>query len=371
MTSARISDVCIIGGGPAGLAAAISVTQAGYRATIVDHAVPPIDKACGEGLMPDSIAVLGRLGISVPFDVGFRFRGIRFCDNHSSVAADFPNGQAFGVRRLVLHDLLLKRVQELGIACLWGAKQVEVCGTRVRVDGATIRSGLVVAADGQNSSIRRACGLQEVVREQRRYGFRRHYRIAPWSAYMDLHWGPKCQIYVTPVAADEICIASLSTSSNVRLAEALAHFPEIRERLGGAAATSRERGGLSVSRKLHRVYWDGVALVGDASGSVDAITGEGLCLSFKQALALADALQSGNLRNYQAAHAALCRRPRFMGMLMLSMDRHPRFQRRVLAGLATCPSVFSSLLAAHVGEGSAGDFFSWHTLDFCRAFLEA
>lgn len=185
-------DVCILGGGPAGLAAAIAITQAGCRATVVDHAFPPIDKACGEGLMPDSISVLDRLGVTVPADLGFRFRGIRFSGAHSSVASDFPNGSGIGVRRVVLHDLLLQRAHELGVVCFWGARRIETDGKQVAVDGRDVRADFVVAADGQNSETRCAWGLNTVVRERRRYCFRRHYRIAPRSPYMELHWGPGC-----------------------------------------------------------------------------------------------------------------------------------------------------------------------------------
>ena len=60
-----------------------------------------------------------------------------------------------------------------------------------------------------------------------------------------------------------------------------------------------------------------------------------------------------------------------MGMLMLTLDKNSRLQRKALASLASCPKVFSSLLAVHLGEGSIADLFSWHVVDFCRAFLEA
>ena len=321
--------------------------------------------------MPDSIDVLNRLGVSVPFDVGYRFRGIRFSDAHSSVASDFPSGLGIGIRRVVLHELLLKRAQKLGVAFRWGAKQIELTGKQVSVDARRIPCDFVVAADGQNSSTRRACGLHNILRERLRYGFRRHYRMSPWSPYMDLHWGPKCQVYITPVSADEVCVAAMSRSPKVRLDHALAHFPAVREHLTGAAPVSRETGALSVSRKLRHVWRDRLALVGDASGSVDAITGEGLCLSFKQALSLADALRSGELDEYQSRHRVLSRRPHLMGMLMLALDKHPSFQRKALAGLASCPNLFSSLLSMHVGAGSPIDLFSWHVLDFCRAFIEA
>ena len=61
-------------------------------------------------------------------------------------------------------------------------------------------------------------------------------------------------------------------------------------------------GAVSVTRKLPLVWRENLALIGEASGSVDAITGEGLTVAFQQALALAEALAAGDLQLYQAAH---------------------------------------------------------------------
>lgn len=360
----------MIGGGPAGLCAAIALRQAGFRATVIDRAVPPIDKGCGEGLMPASLVVLERLGVTIPAEVGFRFRGIRFAGANSSVCADFPNGEGIGVRRTVLHELLLRRAQQAGVVMLWGAKQVEVSGVHVRVDGRVVPTQFTVAADGQGSLIRRLHGLDAIVRERCRYGFRRHYQIAPWSRHMELYWGTNCQIYITPVAKDEICVVSMSCDSSLRLDQALAQFPALRARLEAARVTSRDMGALSVSRKLRQICRKNVALVGDASGSVDAITGEGLWLSFKQALSLADALKSGNLAAYQSDHRAIHRRPRLMAALMLTLDRHTGLQRRILTSLAQNPGMFASLVRVHVAETRFSDLLSVPLVQFCRTLLE-
>ena len=77
-------DVLVIGGGPAGLAAAIAARQKGFRVTVADGAAPPIDKACGEGMMPESLAALKTLGVSIAPHEGFRFRGIRFIHRYSA-----------------------------------------------------------------------------------------------------------------------------------------------------------------------------------------------------------------------------------------------------------------------------------------------
>ncbi|HZQ51539.1 MAG TPA: FAD-dependent monooxygenase [Bryobacteraceae bacterium] len=349
------SPVCIVGGGPAGLAAAIALSRAGRRVTVIDCATPPIDKACGEGLLPDSLAALQELGIAIPEGSGAPFHGIRFLDAHSCVTADFPNGAGVGIRRTVLHELLFQRAEDLGVAFLWGAKNVRLLPGGVSVNGESVQA-LVVGADGQNSQIRREAGLSRIRSERRRYGFRRHYRIAPWSPYVELYWGARCQLYITPVSAGELCVAMIARDSRLRLDDVLPDFPVVQSRLRTAIPVSRERGALSVTRELHRVYANHVVLSGDAAGSVDAITGEGMSLGFKQALALPQVLASGDFERYQRMQREISQRPRRMASLLLLLERHPHLRSRVFAALARQPQVFASLLAVHVG----GSCFARH-----------
>ena len=186
---------------------------------------------------------------------------------------------------------------------------------------------------------------------------------------MELYWGPKSQIYIAPISNEEVCVSLLSRDPKPRLDQALENFPEVSARLRDAIPVSSEMGGMSISRSLRKVCCPGLALVGDASGSIDAVTGEGLCISFKQALALAGAFASGDLRAYESAHRQIARRPRIMASLLLLLDNHRLSQRRALAALARHPDVFASLLAIHVGERSFGDLFSWRIVEFCRTYL--
>ena len=107
--------------------------------------------------------------------------------------------------------------------------------------------------------------------------------------------------------------------------------------------------------RLKRVYRDNVALIGDASGGVDAITGDGICLSFQQAFALANALKINDLHFYQKAHRRLSRVPTFLGFHLLSMDGRPWLRRRALSTLSANPKLFGRLLSAHIGEASLWD----------------
>ena len=343
------TDIFIIGGGPAGLATAIAARNRGFDVTVADGAQPPIDKACGEGLMPDGRVALQELGISIPEEESHPFRGIRFVSSGLSTDASFPNGNGVGVRRTELHRIMATHAERAGVRLLW---QTPVTG--LRSDGVLLGSHLVdarwiVGADGGHSLVRQWAGLDRYACDRMRFAFRRHYRIAPWSEFMELHWGPKCQIYLTPVAHDEVCVALISHDQNLRLDDALPKFPAILERLRQAEPSTAERGAISSTRRLRRVYEGNVVLVGDASGSVDAITGEGLHLSFAQASLLADCFASGDLQRYQKIHRKLAVRPALMAKLMLTLDWKTFFRQRVMRALESDPGLFSRMLAMHVG----------------------
>jgi flavin-dependent dehydrogenase len=173
---------------------------------------------------------------------------------------------------------------------------------------------------------------------------------------MEIYWGPGFQVYVTPVAPEEICVAMIARDPHLRLDDGLTHFPELSARLAHAAQITNERGSITATRTLRAVFRGRVALVGDAAGSVDAITGEGLGLAFQQALALVDALEREDLREYSIAHRRIARRPTFMADFMLMMDRWPVVQTRAMRTFANRPDIFARLLAMHVGELPVLDF---------------
>lgn len=346
----RSTDVFVVGGGPAGLAAAIAARRLGFDVMLADSSSPPVDKACGEGIMPDGLAAARSLGLDLDAAPGFPFRGIRFCDGQTSVQAPFPSGSGRGVRRTVLHQLMADHAADTGVRLRWGSRIGAISRDRVLLNDRLVRARWIVGADGSQSNVRRWAGLDACHRDTRRFGFRRHFRVDPPAGFMELHWADDCQIYVTPVGAREICVVLISRDSHLRLEDALPHFPELQRRLRGAETTTSERGSITSSRRLKRVCSGNVALVGDASGSVDAITGEGLCLLFQQAAALADALATEDLSLYQTAHRRMGRRPELMADLMLLLDGRRRLRRRAIRAMAERPGIFTRVLAAHTGD---------------------
>jgi flavin-dependent dehydrogenase len=333
------ADVLVIGGGPAGLAAAIAARMKGLRVTLAEAARPPVDKACGEGILPAGVEALRRLGVRVDTDEGFPLRGIRFLRGEITIEAQFRGAHGTGLRRTRLHELLARRAEEVGVQLLWN--------TPIRSIDGLADCRWIVGADGQRSRVRGEAGLDAVRCFSTRYGFRRHYKIAPWTDLVEVHWGARRQVYVTPVSAEEVGVALLARDPHPRLDAALAEFPALERRLRTAPGSSAERGGVTTSCRMKRVFAGRTALTGDASGSVDAITGDGLSLSFLQAHALADALARNDLRLYQAAHRRLARGPARMAKGLLLLDRFPWLQGMVFQGLAFEPAIFARLLALH------------------------
>jgi flavin-dependent dehydrogenase len=350
---AESTDVFVIGGGPAGLAAAIAARQKGFRVTVADGAKPPIEKACGEGLMPDTIATLRELGIFLGGEDGLAFRGIRFIEGSAAVEGKFPFESGIGLRRRVLHQKMIDRAARCGVAMLWGTPVMGIGDNAVILaSGDRISAKWIVGADGAGSRVRKWGGLEAFSRFESRFAYRRHYRIKPWSDCVEVYWGENSQAYVTPVSPDQICFTVMSRNPDARLEESLPKCPGLRARLANAYPASVERGGVTSMHRLRRVFSKNVALVGDASGSVDAITGEGLSLAFRQAMALAEAFEAQDLRNYQRAHRRIARRPTFMAECMLLLGRNRSLRKRVVRTFAADPEIFSRLLSLHVGVSS-------------------
>jgi flavin-dependent dehydrogenase len=381
------TDVLIVGGGPAGLAAALALRQRGAAVTVADARKPPIDKACGEGLMPDSMRDLALLGVELTPDDGVAFHGIRFVNHEKDgddepretdvATAQFPSGAGFGLglgvglRRQTLHARMIAQAEAAGVDLRWQSQvQLKEDG-RVLVAGEVHSYGCLVGADGEASQVRRWVGLERCKVLSRRFGFRQHFRVDPsasWSPFVEVHWAASGQAYVTQVGPDEVCVATISNNQYCRVGTLLEELPQLRARLAGGAKTATvrlgaERGSLTTTRSLSRVAVGCIALIGDASGSADAITGEGMGMAFRQALLLAECFEIGDLERYNRLHPQTLRLPQTMARAMLLMDRSAAFRNRALRMLAAEPAIFARMLGVHLGSEPLGRFVATSGLE--------
>jgi flavin-dependent dehydrogenase len=352
MTLSRFgeTEIAVAGGGPVGLATAIFARRRGLEVTVFDRRRPPIDKACGEGLMPDGVELLEEMGIDVKSLPAVPFSGIRYVHGDESAEGRFSKRPGLGLRRTVLHSALAEKAEECGVDLRWEVG-VEGFEDRIlRTSKGPIEARWIVGADGLQSRVREMSGLKVQVGKRRRYGVRRHYSVAPWSRLVEVYWAGGCEAYVTPVSASEVGVALLWSEGKARFDDLLKCFPRLARRLGSGESSSRDRGAGPLAQRPERVHRGNVALVGDAAGYLDAITGEGLALGFHQAKALVQAIEDGRLESYQREFDRLVAWPFFLIRGLLFAERHPRLRRRLIRALGRDRELFSRLLAAHAGE---------------------
>lgn len=291
------TEVLVVGGGPVGLAAAIEARLAGLEAIVAEPRDGVIDKACGEGLMPGALPALARLGVAPE---GMPIHGIVYRDAHHRVEHRFRDGPGLGVRRTTLHAALRSRAEELGVRFV--SERVDSLTQRPGVVTAGgIRAPWLIAADGLHSTIAREAGLaRPTPRARRRFGQRRHYAVAPESSFVEVVWTPLGELYLTPVASDTLGVALLARRG-VRFEDAVAAAPALAARLEGAAPASDLRGAGPLRQLTRRRTAGRVLLAGDASGYVDALTGEGLRIGLAQARAAVAAIVAGDADGYERA----------------------------------------------------------------------
>jgi flavin-dependent dehydrogenase len=303
--SNRETEILVVGGGPVGLAAAIEARLAGLDVIVVEPREGAIDKACGEGLMPGAVPALERLGVHPR---GFPLRGVDYRDGRRDASHRFVAGNGLGVRRTTLHSALRARADELGVRFVVDrVETVEQGSTGVRAGGSgagssgagRISADWLLAADGLHSTMARELGLAlPAPKARRRYGQRRHYTVEPWTDLIEVHWTRAGEIYVTPTADGVVGLALLARQGT-HFDEAIAAAPELAARVKGAEPASALRGAGPFRQRTRARVAGRALLLGDASGYVDALTGEGIRIGLDQARAAIAAVRAGRPEGYE------------------------------------------------------------------------
>jgi flavin-dependent dehydrogenase len=288
-------DVVVVGGGPVGLAASIEARMAGLSVALIEPREGAIDKACGEGLMPGAVPLLARLGVDPP---GMPLRGVSYRSGSRRADHLFRTGTGRGVRRTTLHAALAARAAALHVQRITG----RVDSLEQDADGVTIhglRAAHVLAADGLHSTVRRLVGLERSApRARRRFGITRHFEVEPWGDLIEIHWASKAEVYITPLEPRLVGVSILG-APRTDFDQTIASIPALADRIAGLASVTGLKGAGPFRRRAARPSAGRVLLVGDSSGYVDAITGEGLRLGFDQARLAVEHILGGE--QYDAA----------------------------------------------------------------------
>jgi flavin-dependent dehydrogenase len=370
------ADVLVVGAGPAGSTLALRLAREGIRVALADAKQFPRDKPCGEFVGPGCLPLLAELGLLAellrcgPHPVaglalhGF---GVRAEGRFESAAT------GLGIRRERLDALLLRAAAaEPGVqwlpahrfVALLHARDGRVIGARFADRGrrdVALRARFVIGADGVHSRVARALALSRPLRWLDRFALVTHYAGVAPRALAEVHFVERGYFAATNVDGRTFALNLVLDRAALRarsgpddlVADRLRGAPPMAERLAAAERIGRPRGIGPLAFTTRRQVGRGFALVGDAAGYVDPLTGEGIYFALWGARRLAAALleairdparEAAALRAYAAGRRREIAPRLFLARLLQRGLRWPPLAATVLRALTRWPALADRLV---------------------------
>lgn len=392
----------MIGGGPAGATTALRLARFGHDVVLLDRAVHPRPKACGDCLSPQANLILEELGLLPAIHAlpQRRLRGWRiFAHDGSSFSAHFDSvskdprlAHSLALERRHLDGLLLEAARAAGVRVMEQARLHAIDDAcvvaRTAERESRIGARIIVGADGLHSRTRRLLGLAGRSPRLRKTGFSAHLPLDDLSDCGQMHLARGACLGIAPVSdrlanltlvLDSRRFGALLKGKDPRLlGDLLHHFPAAAHRFGKDAF---RQAALLASGPYdwptRGLITQRAALVGDAAGYYDPFTGQGIYQALLGARLLAgavdDLLRRQNphaLRRYQRELGSLLRAARAVQHGVEYVCARPALAVASIRALNQAPAAAAALI------GVTGDLRPPHTLlasapitQFCFALL--
>ncbi len=356
-------QVVIIGGGPAGLFSALKLSQNGHQVTVIEKSIWPVEKLCGEGIMPRGREILEENGLVDVIDHGKRnfFRGIAYISKKHHIKVRFRDGRAgVAIERKVFANMLFQQVsRQENIRLLPNhhfkkyhkEKELFYIDVKDDVTGEEIKLGpfdILIGADGRLSKVRKQAELDADFKlPYKRIGVRSYYKISPWTDLVEVWWGDGLEAYVTPIAKDKVSVIFGwdTNEKSYHRDSLLEHIPGLASKLKDVELDGKSMVLGNLAHRAQAAYKDNLFLVGDSFTFLDGITGEGITLALTASKLLVAAIESGEYQQYNKKMMALSANYiRFTSFLIRIMgNKISRYL--VLATFNRFPFIFRLILA--------------------------
>ena len=383
-------DIIIVGAGMAGSSSAIALARAGCRVLLLDRETFPRHKACGEGIMPQGVATLERLGVlpEILARGGRPARGLRLRSRDGTWAeADFPprpdgaGNVTVGMRRRELDDILLRQAQATAnVTVLEGFRAVAALEDEGTVRGVVghregqpdkreeLRAPLTLGADGFHSVFHGQHGSQKTFLARRRFGIAGHFEgMAEPREYVEVLHHDGYEVYsaqanegltLVAILLEERLIKDGGGPLPERYLQLLQAVPGMAERLAGAQLVPPILSRGPFAYTVTPVYRPGLLLLGDSAGFLDPITGEGMTWALKSMEAavpiITAAFARGDfgaaaLRPYAAARERIIEDVWKLTEVMLELSRFEWVTNRAIRRLGRDRALFQKLMGITTG----------------------